>query len=763
LEDLITFHIETSVRASEKSTCRKQNVIICGDFNDLKRNVGDFMTTFGLRNLVNFHTRGLTTLDLVLTNIPSYEGAERLPPVGRSDHTAIICKPTKPKSLKVSKKVEFRPITHSRKIKFNAKMVETDWSKLVSSVGTPDEQAETLLATVQSVFTWAFPPKVVRMRVGNKPWMKPSLTALINARDRAYSAAKHGKYVQLKEKVIQHIHQLKKDYLIKSQLRIMADRQSEGDDGQIRQGPLPWKAVKNLLQGTMSSSPILCPDEINEMFKKSFQEDLQSCEDVQLDYENWEPEKFQFTVFEVEKELSRTKNSSPGIDGIPAWVLRQYSVILAEALTQVFNSSLAMGLYPEVFKRALICPIPKVSNPSATDFRPISLLPVISKVFERLVMRKWFVPQAASKMDPLQFAFVPGVGKGCTTALALMQHKILKYLDEASGAVRLLLVDLSKAFDCATRSVTVRALIRLGIAPQLVYWTYSYMGLRTQAVKGVNGLSKWIAVTSGVPQGSVLGPFLFAAIIDNLKPCHDNSIMFKYADDITVLHFIRKQEEDQLNEEWTNIKDWCMSAQLFPNASKTKVLNIVTAKKLGECLPVKDGETVLETVKTAKLLGLTISDDLKWVAHVEASIQRASKRLFSLIQLRNNGMPPALLWDYYCTAIRSVLIYAYPAWCNCGEGLWNRLTKVERRAEKIIGVAVGGTSAKEAADSVASNLVKKVFMCPSHPLAEIVVQRDMEILKHNRQSKKFVSCWAKTTRFKESLTSYADSTSDPVS
>jgi len=369
--------------------------------------------------------------------------------------------------------------------------------------------------------------------------------------------------------------------------------------------------------------------------------------------------------------LSCAKKSAPGIDSVPAWVLREFSLILAESVAHIFNLSLESGLVPAAFKYAMVVPIPKVSNPTLEDFRPISLLPILAKTFERLVLRKWFVP-VGSNMDKMQFAFTPGKGKGCSAALSLLQHKILSFLDQESGAVKILLVDLTKAFDRATKSAVISALQKLKVSPNIILWTYNYMSERFQAVK-VNGkMSQWNPVLSGVPQGSVLGPFLFAAILDDLQVVKPNSHLIKYADDLTVLHFIRRKADDDLQTELDHIREWCSSVQLQMNPKKTKVMDIITTKKPLELSTIIAEGTTIEKVNQTKLLGLNIQHDMKWDAHIHETVKKASKRLYAVLALRNLGSPRNLLMQYYSATIRSILLYAYPAWCNCGEGNWNK-------------------------------------------------------------------------------------------
>jgi hypothetical protein len=666
-------------------------------------------------------------------------------PLGRSDHVAVICKPKSSQRVREYKKVEFRPITRDRKLKFGRAVVEQDWTQLVKAENNADDMAEVLAASLTSIFVWAFPTKTVRLVIGEKPWMKPSLVSLMNARDKAFAKGRHLKYIKLKEEVIRHISELKKKYYAKEQGKLSTNKQSDEDR------PLAWNAVKNLLPSTRADKADHCPDAINTIFTQAHQPDNGTVMDLP-DIDSASEVSLKLTESEVEKELACTKNSSPGIDLLPSWIWREFSTSLSSAVTQVFNSSLETGVYPAIFKYAVVTPIPKVKNPLAADFRPISLLPVLSKAFERLVRRKWLIPAVQGKLDPLQFAFTPGLGKGCTCALALITHKIFKFLDEASGAVRLLLVDLSKAFDCATLSTTLNALIRASVPIPLVYWLSNYMQGRRQAVRTSRGISEWTDVISGVPQGSVLGPLLFALIIDDLRPKLENSIIIKYADDITVLHFVRRQEEDRLTEEWTNIKDWCLRSQLKPNPSKTKILDIITSKSIQSCSEIEDNGIPIEKVDSVRLLGVTLSSNLKWDAHINDVTRRASRRLFSLIVLRNSGAPSKSLWDFYCAAIRSILLYAYPAWCNCGSGLWDQLNKVERRALRLAG-SMKPSSLRPTADNIALNLMKKIEKNDEHPLGEMVER--VEVCK-TRSKKSIKAPWAKTSRLRDSLICYAD-------
>ena len=123
---------------------------------------------------------------------------------------------------------------------------------------------------------------------------------------------------------------------------------------------------------------------------------------------------------EVVSILKSTEKGAAGQDGIPFWSFRDFNRDLAASVLHVFQLSLDTGVVPDAFKKAHTYPVPKVANPSPEEYRPISLLPILSKLLERVVIRRW-ASYLVGDIDPLQFAFVPRVGQGTTTALTVQE------------------------------------------------------------------------------------------------------------------------------------------------------------------------------------------------------------------------------------------------------------------------------------------------------------------------------------------------------
>ena len=234
---------------------------------------------------------------------------------------------------------------------------------------------------------------------------------------------------------------------------------------------------------------------------------------------------------------------------MPSWIFRVFADFLSSSICFIFNRSFQSGRFPSCFKVANIIPIPKCSHPlSISDYRPISMLPILSKLLERLVVKKVIVPLVIDRVSTSQFAYLPRLGSGTIPALVTVHHKIVHFLDSSPGAVRLLSTDFSKAFDKLPHHVILDACRRFDLPDSIVGWVSSFLSNRKQRVFINSKVSEWVSIPSGVPQGSVLGPILFCLAVDNLKAVCDNSVIVKYADDVLLLHFVRHASDDQLQK-----------------------------------------------------------------------------------------------------------------------------------------------------------------------------------------------------------------------
>lgn len=708
-------------------------IIVCGDFNGFHSHYDEISRTTRLKSVVSSPTRGPNILDQVFVNFSCESKAIVSPPLGSSDHSLVFWNPSSHYRCQ-TKKISVRKFSVSKKSQFIETVNNTDWLAIVKSYDDLDSCSSFFSKSLYSLFNHFFPLRVVRLRSTDPPWMKPSLKMLIDDRDRAFSKKQSSKYLRLRKEVNRHTRELKKLFLTSA----ISSKNSKS----------VWRSLRIVGRGIKPFTTAGSVDELNNYFGSTFQ----SCSRMQFPVlpDDLPSVPLSLSCSDVTMSLRKLRNKSPGVDGLPSWVLRDLAEILSPAITFIFNWSLKDCRVPSSFKFANVTPVPKCPRPSdVTHFRPISLLPILSKVLERTVARKWILPYLSSSANRSQFAYLPGSGGGTTTALTLMEHEILKFLDSSSGAVRILSVDFAKAFDKIPHSGIVSACINFRLPKDVILWIMSFLCDRFQRVKCNGQLSSWKFASSGVPQGSVIGPLLFCMFVDDIKALCKNSSTFKYADDVTILHFIRKASDDKLQLEFNKVISWSECRGLPINFTKCKVLDIVTKKTLNLSSIVTSDSTVVPVVASITLLGVTISNDLRWNLHVDSIIKKASRRIFLIRNLRKAGCPYSTMFLAYTSLIRSVLVYAYPSFCNFPLYLQAKLLRLERRVFRII---KGGEdndlpTVIDTGELLCQRLFNKVVADDNHPLRSCFTLRT----SRTRTNKVLQPLKAITSRFSSSF------------
>ena len=258
------------------------------------------------------------------------------------------------------------------------------------------------------------------------------------------------------------------------------------------------------------------------------------------------------------------------------------------------------------------------------------------------------------------------------------------------------------------------------------------------------------SVTSGVPQGSVLGHILFCMAVSGFSSICGNSHCVMYADDLIVLHFVRNLAEDHLQVEWDNIVAWSTTNCLPINTSKSRVLDIVTKRSLTLSPVILVDGSPLKSVSSVTILGLTFSSNLKWNLHFDNIMKKVPKRIYLIYNLVKFGCPSDLLVRAYVSYIRSVILYSFPAFCNAADYLFKRFVALERRIVRII-KATPKNNIAAAADSMCRRLFVLIEGNNSHPLRKIFLERDLT----PRNPLSLKPPFARTTRFSNSFIKFA--------
>ena len=397
------------------------------------------------------------------------------------------------------------------------------------------------------------------------------------------------------------------------------------------------------------------------------------------------PAEYTISVITTENALQRIKiNKAMGPDNIPACILRDNASILAAPITAIFNSSLREGFIPAMWKAANVVPLPKRNPPRLIekDIRPISLTPIVSKVFESIVMTR-VGRILEGKIDDNQFG--GRAGSSTTDALVELLHHWYEATDTYGTHVRVIFFDFAKAFDLINHETLLAKLDQNGIPPHLLRWMASFLLDRTQQVKIGNYLSAIGKPNGGVPQGTVSGPIDLILYINDLVTLVP---MYKYVDDTTIFEVCLENEPSAIQDSVDVIVRWTDLNGMRLNSDKCKEMVIdfsINHQRTFGAPTIIIGERALERVDHAKLLGVTISNDLTWGKHVENINSKAGKRLYMLYQLKRAGISQNDMVKIYISVVRPVLEYACPVWStSLPKYLSDAIEMIQKRALRAI-------------------------------------------------------------------------------
>lgn len=358
-------------------------------------------------------------------------------------------------------------------------------------------------------------------------------------------------------------------------------------------------------------------------------------------------------------------NKSIGPDGVHPRVLRNCSSAFIKPITILFDASLAAGSIPLSWKQANVTPLYKKGDKlDPSNYRPISLTSILCRLLEKLIkqaiMHHLLTNNLISKH---QHGFIES--RSCTTNL-LETLDVLTDAKNKKSSVHMIYLDFQKAFDTVPHAPLLVKLKGYGIQGGLLNWIEAFLSGRSQRVVMGQAHSDWLPVTSGVPQGSVLGPTLFIIFINDLVD-QLKSIAKLYADDTKLISIInsiadcqRLQEDLDLISNWT--KTWLMQL----NTAKCHVMKITAHQHLDTAyqyhLTDSNGvRTPLTESSHERDLGITVSSDLKFSKHVQ-QISGKTRSLTGLIANTFSCRDLALWKLLYTSFIRPHIEFAAPVW-----------------------------------------------------------------------------------------------------
>ena len=588
------------------------------------------------------------------------------------------------------------------------------YNKMIQSLDhDPNDNYKKMSEILQDCRRKHFPNKLVKFnkkRHKAKKWISYGIIKSINKRDKMYRNFKSmspndPEYHNLKQNLSVYNAILKKS-IRESKMKYyhaMFDKYKNDVKN-------TWKIISeifnkrnrnknSILEILVDGTSVTDPSDIANKFNAFFANigpslaakiDTRNKKPFESYLQNTISSKFNFTLVDTEDVMKMIKKlktkTSFGHDGITTKSLKILAPALLSSITLIVNQSLMTGIFPDDLKIAKVIPLHKKAEKLKMDnYRPVSLLPAISKIFEKVVhiqLYNYF------KDNKLFFKSQYGFRDEHSTELAALElvDHLHNELDKKNVPIAIYM-DLSKAFDTLDHNILLHKLKFYGVNGSELSWFESYLTHRYQYVE-VNGVkSTYQTLATGVPQGSVLGPLLFLIYMNDIPNASSILKFILFADDTSLLDTINLSispentfDPNRLNHELTKIYDWLAVNKLSLNISKTKFMVFHHPNKLiPQNYEIKINDTIVERVHDFCFLGLTLNENLNWKTHVNNISNKVSKYTGILNSLKRI-LPSYILRTLYCSLIQSQLNYCILAW-----GFnYNRIEKNQKKAIRII-------------------------------------------------------------------------------
>lgn len=538
-----------------------------------------------------------------------------------------------------------------------------------------------------------------------KPWVTQSFLNILKIKDRLYAKSK-GKFAT---------QQAKEDYksysnYVTNEKRKLQTAYYSAKFNDVCDQRLIWKGINEILRKSEASTKpkitklILEEEEItgsinianalNSYFTnipKNLADELPTSKNNMTPTPHFNNSHSFFLkptneteILEIIKALPNKNNKMDNC--LTTNLIKKCSYGLCSSITTLINSSFSLGAFPDQCKVARVVPIFKegdVNNPS--NYRPISILPPISKIIERVMkVRLLKYLESHSYFYSGQYGFRPDTST--TSAAVDLTVALQGALDDHMLAAAVF-IDLKKAFDTVDHKILLQKLENAGIRGFALEWFRSYLNSRTQFIE-INGIrSSCLPISYGVPQGSILGPLLFLIYINDIGTLELAGKISLFADD-TVIYYKGKSEQEiikNIQKDMLILFQWLIDNKLTLNKEKTMYMFFhKPSYKSGLQNSIMLGDWNISRVTSFRYLGLFLDSTLSWDTHIEFIKNKITPIIGVLFRLRHAKLPTYVLKSIYHSLIHSHLSYMNMIWgCSTVENL-RQLEVLQNRAVRII-------------------------------------------------------------------------------
>ena len=694
-------------------------IVILGDLNCdvLKESrpefkaLNNFASEMNLRQLIKSPTRITATTetapDVILVSSTSFVRKSGIINLSISDHMAVFvelkvkAQTPPPYYISVRSYKNYSPTMFSGDLAANS-------TRLLSIFDTTDVNAQLNIFNdvLQSTLDSHAPVRTIKVRNRPCPFVTRDIKQLMDNRNSL-----HRRFLQTRDAPDWEKYKASRNTV----KRVLTEAERSYTHQEVQENKNDPRSLWKIINRTIPSkekerqvytkNPKTVANEFNAFFSKvgrnASDTVAQLAEEINIIHQEpfFEPapppqcDLFNFrsvSVEEVRRIISAMPtNKSPGPDKVEAWVLKDSLSVILGPLTEIINCSLATSTFPDAWKAAEVIPLLKEGDHNvASNNRPLSLLPVASKVCERIVLNQ--LSGYLSDHNRLTHHQNGNKKLHSTETLSIyITDNILEAMDNKKITV-LILLDLSKAFDSINHQRLLKKLTSVGASPATVKWFESYLSHRTQTLRIGSTLSDPLTISHGVPQGAILSPLLFCIYTNDLPNTPLTCEIESYVDDSKILRSFHTLESEtamlEIEEDLHRVAIWCCENHLLINPEKTKFLLLGT-RQLMNRLPAQPslsflGKT-LTPVSSAKDLGLTLDSHLSYDDHIS---KLTSSCLFKLMQINRvrQSFDQTTLLKIMSTLVFSKMFYCSTVWSNTTNKNITKLQLLQNFACKIV-------------------------------------------------------------------------------
>jgi retron-type reverse transcriptase len=641
-----------------------RDIVLMGDFNidpsafaSNFRRFESMLSSYNVSLVESPPTRlteaSATTLDrFAISDLNKVRALTVYPVSSIADHELVVLDMKYEKPLEVPVVRYHRDLNRINVSSLLSDVQSHDWSSVYLAVGA-ESKVSNLQTILKSWLDHYAPLKMTTFMPCNATPVDSELCRLVEMREVAYRLWRSRRRRRRGDLCWREFKRL--SLLVKVREETLESRRVERKFRGCDTLQELWRKLKSEglgKQGVRASTPFT-PDQFNSNFVGSVTGPQPSI----IFNHNESFDGFSFSLVEEDMvfgAVMSVKSDAVGDDGLPLKFIKLILPDLLPILTHVLNHVIMTSSFPSLWKTALVVPIPKSSGPAqVSDFRPISILPVLSKVMEKLLFDQMLEHLNTNNMLS---EFQSGFRRSHSTATALT-----KILDDIHLAVEVdgfsvaVLLDFTKAFDSMSHALLLRKLKNnYGFSSTACRLIGSFLAGRSQRVVVNNETSSVSQVTSGSPQGSILSPILFACFINDIKDYIRHCRFHLYADDLqiyTVGLGNLQQAISRVNSDLIGIRQWTDVNSLKLNASKTQGIIFSRSDLTAGADPIKVGGDTIPYSSSVRNLGLFVDYSLSWESQVSRVVSRVYGTLRLLSRFRNS-----MSMDLRMYLVRSLVI-----------------------------------------------------------------------------------------------------------